>query len=233
MPQIEGKAVLVTGGQRGLGAAFASELLRRGAAKVYVTARVPSPVDDPRVVPLALDVTDQHSVARLAEAADDASIVINNAGAVVPTVILDTPVEMMRDLFDTNVFGPIRVTKAFAPILAKHAGSTLVNIHSVFSWLAGSGAYGASKAALWSMTNSLRLELASQRTTVIGVHLSYADTDMTARLSVAKTAPERVASVVASGIERGDTEILVDDASHQAKAVLAGPVEGLVLPATS
>lgn len=135
----------------------------------------------------------------------------------------------MREVFETNVFGPVRVTQAFAPILARQPDSALVNVHSVFSWLGGTGAYGASKAALWSLTNSLRVELAAQDTKVIGVHLSFADTDMTAGLDVFKIAPEYAAARVLDGLERDDAEVLVDDTSRDVKAALAGPVGELVL----
>jgi NAD(P)-dependent dehydrogenase (short-subunit alcohol dehydrogenase family) len=228
MVDIIGRRVLVTGGQRGLGAAFTAELLARGADRVYVTARNPQPSDDPRIVPIALDVTVPATVERAAELASDVSIVINNAGMSGPMSILGTDVDAMRETFDTNVFGPVRVTQAFAPVLARHDDSALVNVHSVLSWLGGSGAYGASKAALWSLTNSLRLELAQQHTTVVGVHLGFADTDMAADFDAPKITPQFVAEQVLDGLERGDAEVLVDDISRHVKAALNGPVEELV-----
>jgi len=229
MVHIAGRRMLVTGGQRGLGAAFASELLARGADRVYVTARTPAPSSDARIVPVALDVTDPDSVRAATEIADDVAIVVNNAGTNGPLPVLGTDIDAMREVFETNVFGPVRVTQAFAPVLARQPDSALVNVHSVFSWLGGTGAYGASKAALWSLTNSLRVELAAQDTKVIGVHLSFADTDMTAGLDVFKIAPEYAAARVLDGLERDDAEVLVDDTSRDVKAALAGPVGELVL----
>jgi len=229
MVHIAGRRMLVTGGQRGLGAAFASELLARGADRVYVTARKPAPSSDARIVPVALDVTDPDSVRAATEIADDVAIVVNNAGTNGPLPVLGTDIDAMREVFETNVFGPVRVTQAFAPVLARQPDSALVNVHSVFSWLGGTGAYGASKAALWSLTNSLRVELAAQDTKVIGVHLSFADTDMTAGLDVFKIAPEYAAARVLDGLERDDAEVLVDDTSRDVKAALAGPVGELVL----
>ncbi len=228
MMQIGGRRALVTGGQRGLGAAFTAELLEHGAERVYVTAREPQRGEDPRIVALPLDVTSQASVDRLAAVVDDVSIVINNAGVTGPVPVLGTHVDGMRAVFDTNVFGPVRVAEAMAPALARHESSALVNIHSVLSWLAGAGAYGASKAALWSLTNSLRVELARQGTSVIGVHLGLADTEMSARLNLPKVTPAFVAARVIDGLERGDTEVLVDEISRDAKSILAGPVENLV-----
>ena len=183
MVTINGAVAVVTGGQRGLGRAFVAELLDRGASKIYATARRPTPSDDPRVVPVTLDVTDPASVASLAELAGDATIVINNAGIGGAGPLLSSGIDEIREVFETNLFGAIRVAQAFAPILARNGGGALVDIHSALSWIAGAGAYGASKAAFWSATNSLRLELAGQDTTVIGVHLGYADTDLTATAS--------------------------------------------------
>jgi len=231
MVTIKGSTALVTGGQRGLGKAFVNELLARGATKVYATARNPKGGDDPRIVPVALDVTDSTSVAALADLAGDVSIVINNAGVGGIGPLLSTDIEEMRTTFETNLFGAIRVAQALAPTLQRNGGGALVDIHSALSWIAGAGAYGASKAAFWSATNSLRLELAPQDTLVVGVHLGYADTDLTAGVTAPKLDPREVANAVADGIELGSTEVLVDDASRHFKQAVAGPVEGLSLTA--
>src|SRR6266540_2328375 len=143
MVTIHGAAALVSGGQRGLGKAFVQELLARGASKVYATARDPKPSDDPRVVSVALDVTDPASVAALAAQATDVSIVINNAGIAGSGGLATTDVDEMRAIFDTNFFGALRLAQAVAPILASNGGGALVDIHSALSWVAGAGAYGA------------------------------------------------------------------------------------------
>lgn len=230
MTRIEGVSALVTGGQRGLGGAFAEELLRRGARKVYVTARRPVDVEDPRIVPLALEVTDPNSVAAVAARATDVSIVVNNAGVLRPGSLLTAEIADVAATFETNVFGPLRVAQAFAPILAANGGGALVDIHSVLSWGSGAAAYGASKAAFWSLTNSLRTELAAQHTQVVGVHLGFADTDMTKNITAEKISPGQVAEAVADGLEKGETEVLVDDLTRRVKAALSGPVENLALP---
>ncbi|MFD5435440.1 SDR family oxidoreductase [Kitasatospora sp. NPDC127067] len=231
MTVIEGSTVLVTGGLRGLGRAFVSELLARGAGKVYATARTPSPGagGDPRAEVLALDVTDDASVAAAAATADDVDIVFNNAGVLYPGPLLTGDLEEVRATFETNVLGPLRVARAFAPVLAARGGGALVDVHSLLSWGAGAGAYGASKAALWSLTNSLRLELAAQHTQVLGVHLGFADTDMVAALPVEKVPPAEVARIVLDALARGESEVLVDDATRAVKAALSGPVEGLTV----
>ena len=233
MANITGSTALVTGGQRGLGKAFVRELLDRGAVKVYATARTPKPSDDPRIVPVALDVTDKASVDALAEVAGDVSIVINNAGVGGSRPLLNSGIDDIRTVFETNLYGAIRVTQAFAPALRRSGGGVLVDIHSALSWIAGAGAYGASKAALWSATNSLRLELAPQGTQVVGVHLGYADTDLTAAVTAPKLDPRDVARLVVDGIEDGSSEVLVDDVSRHFKQAVAGPVEGLSLVAAS
>ncbi|MBY8863949.1 SDR family oxidoreductase [Nocardia sp. CA2R105] len=230
MTRIEGATALVTGGQRGLGRAFAEELLDRGARKVYVTARRPVEAEDPRIVPLALEVTDQDSVAAVAARASEVSIVINNAGMLRPAPLLTAEIADVAATFDTNVFGPLRIAQAFAPILAANGGGALVDIHSVLSWGSGAAAYGASKAAFWSLTNSLRTELAAQHTQVVGVHLGFADTDMVKTLQAEKISPRHVAQAVADGLEKGENEVLVDDLTRRVKAALSGPVENLALP---
>ncbi|WP_156686077.1 SDR family oxidoreductase [Mycobacterium sp. Marseille-P9652] len=229
MVNVKGATVLVTGGQRGLGKAIVAELLERGAAKVYATARAPKPSADPRVVSVELDVTDPDSVAALAVTASDAEIVINNAGILAAPNLLASDIDEVRAVFETNVFGALRVARAFAPVLADNGGGALVDILSILSWLPGFGGYGASKAALWSITNSLRVELEKQGTLVVGVHLSYTETDMTNGFDVAKNDPRDVARAVVDGIERGEPEVLADDDTRQVKAALSGPVETLVV----
>jgi NAD(P)-dependent dehydrogenase (short-subunit alcohol dehydrogenase family) len=227
---LAGSVALVTGGQRGIGKAFAHELLARGAAKVYVTARDPKPSSDPRLVPLPLEVTDEASVAALVASVSDVSIVINNAGAGGSGPLLFSDIADIRHLFDINVLGPIRIAQAFAPQLKANGGGALVDIHSALSWAAGSGAYGATKAAYWSVTNSLRIELAAQNTLVVGVHLGFTDTDLTKNVTAPKIAPSVVAIAALDGVEAGSTEVLVDDVSRHFKGALSGPVEGLSLP---
>ncbi|MFF9428137.1 SDR family oxidoreductase [Streptomyces sp. NPDC004288] len=231
MVAVAGRVVVVTGGQRGLGAALVEEVLARGAVKVYATSRSPAADERPRVVAAPLDVRSAASVAALAELAADAEIVFNNAGILLPGPLLTGGVEQAVETFDVNVFGPLRVARAFAPVLAANGGGALVNMHSVLSWLAGSGAYGASKAAAWSLTNSLRLELAPQRTQVVGVHAGFIDTEMVAALDRTKAKPADVAARIVDGLEAGHTEVLADDVSAAVKSALSGPVEDLTFSA--
>ena len=232
MVAVADKVVLVTGGRRGLGSALVDEVLARGARKVYSTAREAYPESRVAVVPHQLEVRSEESVAALARAAGDVDIVINNAGVLLPDSLLTGSLDDITTTFDVNVFGPLRVTRAFAPILAANGGGAIVNMHSVLSWLGGSGAYGASKAAAWSVTNSLRGELVSQHTQVLGVHAGFIDTEMVADIPLPKMAPAEVARRIIDALEDGAVEVLTDDVTVQAKAALSGPVENLTFALT-
>jgi NAD(P)-dependent dehydrogenase (short-subunit alcohol dehydrogenase family) len=229
--EIDGSVVVVTGGQRGLGGALVNAFLDSGAAKVYATARTPQNSAHDRVIPVPLDVTDPSSVAALAARAADANIVVNNAGAQHRAKLLDVEIESVRTLFETNVYGALRMAQSFAPILSRNGGGTLVNVMSIMSWSVGTAAdaatYGATKAALWSLTNSLRVELAEQHTQVVGVHLGYLHTDMTTSLDIHKLHPATAAETVVSAVAANATEVLVDEDCRRAKALLSGPPEGL------
>ena len=227
MAQLAESTVLVTGANGGLGTEFVRQALARGARRVYATARNPRAWDDDRVVPLTLDVTDVTSVAHAASAADDATIVINNAGGSAAPSLLTAPLDEVRAVYETNVFGPIAVAQAFAPVLAKNGGGALLDIHSALSWLAIPGAYASTKAALWSVTNTLRLELAGQGTEVFGAHLGYTDTPMIARLDVDKADPRDIVAAIYDGLEAGDQEILADDTSRWVKQQLSRPLSAL------
>ncbi|MBI3223720.1 MAG: SDR family oxidoreductase [Mycolicibacterium cosmeticum] len=216
---VAGATALVTGGQQGLGKAIVAALLDAGAAKVYSTSRRGGTSEDPRVVVVAADVTDAESVAQLADAASDATIVVNNAGVLGGKSLLQDDLDDVRAVLETNLYGPLRVTRAFAPLLAGRQG-TVVNIASVLSWLPGYGSYGVSKAALWSATNSLRQELAEQGTNVVGAYLGYTDTDMIADLDVPKNDPADVARQIVDGIIAGAPEVLADDLTRQVHAPL-------------
>jgi NAD(P)-dependent dehydrogenase (short-subunit alcohol dehydrogenase family) len=226
--QVVGATALVTGGQRGLGRSLTEHLLKAGAARVYATARRPSPEpsSDPRLVPLELDVTDPGSIARAAEVADDVDILINNAGITMPRALAVADLSDVRDLLETNLIGPLAVTQQFVPAMRRQGSGHIVNIASVLSWAAGAGVYGASKAALWSLTNSLRLELAADNIHVLGVYLGYTDTDMTASIDAPKNDPLDVARQIVEAINGGEPELLADLESHAARAALSGPVAG-------
>jgi NAD(P)-dependent dehydrogenase (short-subunit alcohol dehydrogenase family) len=216
--QIAGSTALVTGAARGLGTYFVRALLERGAAKVYATARRPVAVDG--AVPLALDVTDPDSIAAAAAAAPEVNLLINNAGITSFTDLVTGDLDSIRGEMETNFFGSLQVTRAFAPQLADGA---ILNVLSALSWATypGSAGYAASKAAAWSMTNAVRLELAKQRTLVSGLVRASTDTDMMAGFDVPKNDPVEIVRLALDGLEAGEIEIVADADSRAVKAGLA------------
>lgn len=228
MPSLKEAVVLVTGANGGIGTEFVKEALHRGAAKVYATARTPRSWDDERIVPLALDVNDPASIAAAVSAAQDVTMLVNNAGALPASgSLLELTAEQLREGMETNFFGPVLLSQAFAPLLSAREEAVLVNVHSVASWYAFGGVYSASKAALWSATNSLRLELAPQGVHVVGVHVGYVDTAMAAQATGPKMEPSDLVRAVFAAVEAGEYEVIADELSAQVKAALSGPVEAL------
>ena len=229
MTALTGAVVLVTGANGGIGGHFVSEALRRGATKVYATARAPRAWDDDRVVPLALDVTDPASIRAAVEAARDVTVLINNAGAspASPGILSHTDDEIRRNV-ETNFLGPLFLARAFAPVLAAAGGNTaIIDIHSALSWYAVAGIYSATKAALWSATNSLRLELQPAGVQVVGVHVGYVDTPMAEHTAQPKLDPAALVTQVFDTLEAGGYEVLADATSVQLKAALAAPLEAV------
>ncbi|MEV4419673.1 SDR family oxidoreductase [Patulibacter sp. NPDC049589] len=227
--QLEGITALVTGANRGIGAAFARALVEAGAAKVYAGARDPETVTDPGVVAVKLDVTDDASVRALAAELGDVQLVINNAGVGAPSLPLDIDIEQARWEFDVNYYGTLRVAQAFAPILAKNGGGALVNMLSVVSFIAMPhlANYSATKSAAWSLTNGLRQQLREQDTLVVGVHVGYVDTDLTAGLEGDKIQVSQVSDALVAGLLAGDEEVLVDEISRNVKSGLSAPLSVL------
>ena len=203
------------------------ELFARGAAKVYATARDPRTVTHPHAVPLALEVTDQDSVAAVAEQAQDVTVLVNNAGASVGASYLDSPMADVRRDLETNFYGPLLLTRAFVPIIERNGGGHILNVHSALSWLADGTPYSASKSALWSQSNSLRLALRPRGIAMTGLHVAYVDTDMTAGVEAAKADPRGVAVAALDGIEEGADEVLADDTSRWIKSQLSADVEAM------
>jgi NAD(P)-dependent dehydrogenase (short-subunit alcohol dehydrogenase family) len=231
MTQLAAQTALVTGANRGLGREFVNQLLARGATKVYAGARNPETIDinDPRVVPLQLDVTDPDSVARAAEVAGDVSVVVNNAGISLAARVLDNDTVKLRRELEVNLFGPLAVTSAFADQLAARSG-VVVNVASILAWIALGGSYSVSKAALWSATDSMRLELGPRGVQVVGVYMGYVDTDMASGVEAPKSAPADVVRQVLDGIEAGALEVTADDMTRAVRGGLTQPVDERYAP---
>jgi NAD(P)-dependent dehydrogenase (short-subunit alcohol dehydrogenase family) len=226
MSTLTDKVVLVTGANRGLGREFVHQFLDRGAAKVYAAARNRATITEhgPRVVALPLDVTDPDSVARAADAAPDVDILVNNAGISAPTPVLSKDTANLRRELEVNLFGPLAVTSAFADTVAARSGA-VVNVASVLSWLGIGGSYSVSKAALWSATDAMRLDLAPRGVHVLGLYMGYVDTDMTAGVDAPKATPAGIVGQVLDGLETGASEVLADDTARQVRAGLHRPVD--------
>ena len=221
--KIAGAVALVTGASRGLGWAYANALVEHGARTVCAGARDPSRLTDPALTPIRLDITDEQDVAAAAELCSGVTLLINNAGIATGTALLGAPsMEFARAEMETNYFGTLRMCRAFGPVLARNGGGALVNMLSVvsfFNWPSG-GSQCASKAAEWSLTNGVRMELRSQGTLVVGVHASFIDTDLTAELPVPKLAPSDVANQTLDAVEEGREEVLADERTRNIKAAL-------------
>lgn len=216
--QIEDCVAIVTGANRGIGRAFAEALLEAGARKVYAGARDPASVDNPRLTPISLDVTNPSDVPAAAAACDDATLLINNAGICAWSPILgDKADRALRAELEVNVFGLLAMTHAFAPILARNGGGTIANMLSVVSWFVGpfNATYSASKYAALAVTNATRIQLKEQGTQVIGIYAGFVDTDMAAHSQQPKTSPHQVAQKTLEGIVAGADDVYAHARSEE------------------
>jgi NAD(P)-dependent dehydrogenase (short-subunit alcohol dehydrogenase family) len=221
--KINNSTAFITGANRGLGLAFAKALLAAGA-RVYAAARDPASVALPGVTPIRLDVTDGDAIAAAARQCGDVDLLVNNAGIARGVGFLGADsIEAARAELETNYFGPLLVSRAFAPILARNRGGAIINVLSALSWVSfpSSATYSASKAAAWSLTNGLRNELRAQGTQVLALHVGYMDTDMAARIDAPKSRPEDVVKFTLETLEAGGEEALADDVSRSIKKALS------------
>jgi NAD(P)-dependent dehydrogenase (short-subunit alcohol dehydrogenase family) len=210
---LRGATVLVTGANRGLGQALVEEALTRGATRVYAASRTPFTHPDARVTTLIIDVTDVGQIETAAGEIESLDILINNAGVSLPDDLSDRAA--LEQHLAVNLFGTWGVTEAFLPSLIK-SGGAVVNVVSIgaFAAVPVLPAYSASKAAAFSLTQSLRALLAAQGVSVHAVMPGPIDTDMVRDLPIPKAAPESVARGIVDGIENGDEEIFPDPLSE-------------------
>lgn len=227
MTSLKNATVLVTGANGGLGAEFVHIALQRGAARVYAAARNPQQWADERIVALRLDVADPASIDEALRQADDTTILINNAAVFPRADLLTAPIEDITQTIETNLLGPIRLTRAFAPALRQAKGA-LVNVGSVLSWLAIGKAHSVSKAGLWMATNAFRLELVGDGVQVLGAYPGPTDTPMQAGNDTSgMSQPADVVNAVFDALEAGEHEVLVHDLTSKVHSALSAPVTAL------
>jgi NAD(P)-dependent dehydrogenase (short-subunit alcohol dehydrogenase family) len=222
--KLKDATVFITGANRGLGLAFARHALAGGARKVYGAARDPASILLPGLVPIALDVTDPAQVAAAAADCGDVTLVVNNAGIADFGGLLEGDSSAaLAPMMETNVYGLLRVSRAFAPVLKANGGGALLNVLSVASWLSAPAlaSYAVSKAAAWSATNGLRNELRAQGTQVLGLHVGFIDTDLTRGIDAPKLAPDFVAAQAFAALGNGDSEVAVGELTQQIKRGLS------------
>ncbi|NUS44366.1 MAG: SDR family NAD(P)-dependent oxidoreductase [Mycobacteriaceae bacterium] len=225
--RIENGTVLITGANRGIGLALVQEALRRGAAQVYAGVRAPWSHPDPRVVPLILDVTDRQQIGRAAGRVSELDVLVNTAGIAVYDDLTD------RDVIDrhlaVNLYGIHDVTTAFRPHLIRSKGAVVNNLSlNSLAPLPVIPAYGISKAAAFSLTQSLRAQLSAHRVSVHAILTGPTDTDMNRGFDIPKATTESVARAIFDGAERGDEEIFPDPWSESLAADwLGGAVKTL------
>jgi len=224
--KIKNAVAFVSGANRGLGLAFAQALLAAGAKKVYAAARDPATVTLPGVQAIRLDVTNSADIAAAVKACSDVTLLVNNAGiARGSSLLAPGSADAARAELETNFFGPLALSQAFAPVLAANGGGAIVNVLSVLSWisLTGGATYSASKSAAWSLTNGLRQELRAQGTQVLGLHVGFMDTDMTKDITAPKSDPADVVRQTLVALEAGQEEVLADELSRQVRQGLSAP----------
>lgn len=231
--KLAGAVVLITGANRGIGLAFAKRALARGAPKVYAAARDPATVALPGAVPMRLDVTAQAEIDAAVRACGDVTLVVNNAGiALFGGFLADDAVDEARRQLEVNFFGPLLVTRGFAPVLAANGGGAVINVLSTASWTSrpALAVYGATKTAAWGLTNGLRNDLRAHGTQVLGLHVGFVDTDLARGIDAPKSSPDVVADRTYDGLEAGAGEVLADDNTVRVRAGLSDDPAVYLLP---
>jgi len=209
---IENKTVLITGANRGIGRALVHEALRRGAKRVYAGTRGPLQIDDERVVPLQLDVTNSSQIRQAADQIENLDVLINNASIAIYDDLSD--IDVIEKHLAVNLLGPLRMTQAFLSVLKRSKGAVVNNLSMVgLAALPVIPSYSISKAAAFNMTQSLRA-LAANGVTVHSVVLGPVDTDMNRAFNIPKASTESAARGIFDGLERGDEDIFPDPASQ-------------------
>lgn len=233
---IQESVPFVTGANRGIGAAYVEALIQAGARRVYAAARSLDTLNDviaiapDRIIPIVLDVTNFEQINAAAQAAQNVTLLINNAGAIGSGgVFTANSMETAQWEMNTNYFGPLALIRAFAPILKRNGGGAIVNLLSVVAVANAPvfNSYSASKAALHSLTQGIRAELASQGTLVIGVFPGPVDTSMSEGIQMAKVAPSEVAKATLQAVEQRIEDVYPDPVSQSTFSALAAPLKAV------
>jgi NAD(P)-dependent dehydrogenase (short-subunit alcohol dehydrogenase family) len=210
---IAGKTVLVTGANRGIGRALVAEALNRGATRVYAGTRQPLAHPDERVTPLTLDVTSTAQIQAAAEQVEALDMLINNAGIWLYDDLSDRA--MLEEHLAVNFYGPWGVTQALLPLLTRSRGAIVNNVSLMaLAALPLTPAYSISKAAAFSLTQSLRALLAGRGVRVHAALTGPVDTDMTRGFAIPKASPASVARAIFDGVEAGEEDIFPDPMSQ-------------------
>lgn len=217
---------LVTGANRGLGRAIAAALVAAGAKKVYAASRSGDPIGLEGTVPIRIDVTDPETVRAAALACPDVTLLINNAGVAGFGGPVSAPsMDTARHEMEVNYFGTLTTTRSFAPVISANGGGTIVNVASILAYgpIPQVGTYSATKAAVLSMTQSLRGELAPKNIQVLALCPAFVDTDMIAKVDQPKMTPEDVANALVEGVIAGTEEMFPGPSAGMAAAFRADP----------
>ncbi len=226
--KIKDSVAFVTGSNRGIGKSYITALLNQGAKKVYagmrdagafsaIAAEWPQEHRG-KVEPVAIDITNEGHIRSALTKAGDVTLLINNAGIANFTGLISADnLDSARQEMEVNYFGTLRITRAFAPVLKKNGGGALVNVLTVASLVNFPvlGSYSASKAALHSLTQGIRAELAAQGTQVFGVFPGPIETDMAKNFDMEKSSPDLIAEGTLSAIEQGKEDIFIDPMAVQ------------------
>lgn len=230
--KVSDAVVFVTGASRGLGLAIAREARKQGAKKVYVGMRQIADFEEEGLTPVQLDVNDEQSIQHAAQACADTTILVNNAGIALlnPHPVDVNIIETTHKILETNLFGVMRVTQIFSPVLQANQQGYVVNILSDVSWEPSTSltGYAISKAAAWSYTNSTRQWLSQFHIQVMGVHVGFIDTDLTRSLQIQKFSPEFVAEQIFEGVQQNAYEVLVGEKTQRIKQGLGDVVASYV-----
>jgi len=229
---VHNKTILITGANRGIGAALVTAALELGAKKVYASARNPAKLpafNDARVVPLALDITDAASIRAAAEQAADVQVLVNNAGVLAFASVLSGDIAGLQQDMNVNYFATLAVTRAFLPAIERNGDGAIASVSSIIGLasMAGVGGYSASKAALASAIQSMRAELTPKHIAVFGIFPGPIDTDMAREFDLPKTSAAQTAQAIFAQMEQGVEDIFPDQMSAEMGALWMSNPKGL------